>query len=381
MSNASQSPIRFVDLARQQERIRDRIDAAIARTLDHGQYIMGPEIGELEAALAAYCGARHAVAVSSGTDALALVLMARQVKPGDAIFCPAFTFVATAEVVAWLGATVYFVDVLEDTFNMDPRSLETAIRQAREAGHKPVGIIPVDLFGLPADYAAIEKTAEAEGLWLLSDAAQSFGASFHDRRAGTCGDAAATSFFPAKPLGCYGDGGAVFTDDDELAEVVRSLLFHGKGKSQYDNVRIGMTGRMDSIQAGILLEKLAIFPEEIDARQAVAERYAEGLSGVVTTPVVPEGLRSVWAQYTVRVPGERREAIVAHLRENGVPVAIYYPAPLHRQTAYSHYPVSGNGLPVSERLCSEVFSLPMHPYLDGETQEFIISTLVEAAKG
>ena len=379
MSKAPKSPIRFVDLARQQERIRDRIDAAIARTLDHGQYIMGPEIGELESELAGFCGARNAIAVSSGTDALALVLMAKGVKPGDAVFCPAFTFVATAEVVAWLGATVYFVDVLEDSFNIDPRSLETAIGQARAAGHVPAGIIAVDLFGLPADYDALESMAEAEGLWLLSDAAQSFGASYRGRRAGTCGDATATSFFPAKPLGCYGDGGAVFTEDDELAEVVRSLLFHGKGANQYDNVRIGMTGRMDSIQAGILLEKLAIFPDEIEARQTVARRYREGLAGAVETPAVPDDMLSVFAQYTVRATGGQRDRLVAHLKDKGIPIAIYYPVPLHRQPAYRHYPVAGNGLPVSERLCDEVFSLPMHPYLDDETQQFIIETLVEAA--
>jgi len=379
MSKPAHPPIRFVDLAAQQERIRSRIDAAIARTLDHGQYIMGPEVGEVETALAAFCGARNAIAVSSGTDALALILMAKEVKPGDAVFCPAFTFVATAEVVAWVGATVYFVDVLEDTFNMDPQSLKTAIAQARRAGHKPVGIISVDLFGLAADYDALEPIAEAEGLWLLADSAQSFGASYKDRRAGTFGTATATSFFPAKPLGCYGDGGAVFTDDDEMTDVVRSLLFHGKGKSQYDNVRIGMTGRMDSIQAGILLEKLAIFQDEIDARQVVANRYTDGLAGVVETPAVPDGLVSVWAQYTVRATGGRRDAIVARLKEKNIPVAIYYPVALHHQPAYRHYPAAGNGLPVSERLCSEVFSLPMHPYLDEETQDFIISTLAEAA--
>lgn len=381
MPAAPAEPIRFVDLARQQERIRDRIDAAIARTLDHGQYIMGPEIGELERALAEFCGAKHAIAVSSGTDALALVLMAKGVKPGEAIFCPAFTFVATAEVVAWLGATVYFVDVLEDTYNMDPQSLKMAIAQARKAGDRPVGIISVDLFGLPADYDALEPIAREEGLWLLSDAAQAFGARYRGRIAGTFGDATATSFFPAKPLGCYGDGGAVFVEDDEIAEVVRSLLFHGKGTSQYDNVRIGMTGRMDSIQAGILLEKLRIFSEEIEARNLVARRYTELLSGVVETPNVPDGLTSVWAQYTVRVKGADRDAVAARLKEKGVPVAIYYPTPLHRQTAYRHHPVAGNGLPVSERVCSEVFSLPMHPYLDEATQDYIVHALKDAVKG
>ncbi|TPW30654.1 DegT/DnrJ/EryC1/StrS family aminotransferase [Pararhizobium mangrovi] len=380
MSSEPPAPIRFVDLVRQQEILRDRIDAALARTLEHGQYVMGPEVGELEAALAAHTGAKHAVATSSGTDSLALVLMAKTVRPGQAIFCPAFTFVATAEVVAWLGATVFFVDVLEDTFNMDPASLERAVEEARRTGLEPAGIIPVDLFGLPADYAAIEPIAEREGLWVLSDAAQSFGSRHHERHAGTLGDAAATSFFPAKPLGCYGDAGAVFTDDDDLADTVRSLLFHGKGENQYDNVRVGMTGRMDSIQAGILLAKLSIFDEEIAARNAVAARYSEALSGVVATPGVPEGLHPVWAQYTVRAPEGRRETIVNHLRESGVPVAIYYPTPLNRQTAYRDYPVVGNGVPVSERLCQSVFSLPMHPYLDEETQAYIVEKLIEAAK-
>lgn len=379
MLNVSGPDIRFVDLARQQERIRGRLDAAIARTLDHGQYIMGPEVGELEAALADHCGARHAIACSSGTDALLMVLMAEDVGPGKAVFCPAFTFVATAEVAALLGATIYFVDVLDDTFNIDPASLKPAIAAARAAGHAPAGIIAVDLFGLPADHAAIGAIAEEEGLFVLDDAAQAFGARYHNQALGTCGLATATSFFPAKPLGCYGDGGAVFTDDDGLAETIRSLLFHGKGSSQYDNVRIGITGRMDSLQAGILLEKLAIFPEEIEARQTIASRYSAALGKAYVTPKVPKGLTSVWAQYTLRAPNGRRDMVVEHLRSKNIPVAIYYPKPLHHQEAYRHHPSAGDGLPVAERLCSEVFSLPMHPYLEDDAQRFIIDALLEAA--
>lgn len=368
-------PIPFIDLAAQQARIRDRVEAAMRRTLDHGAYIMGPEIGELETGLAAFCGARHAVACSNGTDALALVLMAKGVKPGDAVFCPSFTFAATAEVVAWLGATPYFVDIEADTYNMDPASLATAIGEAREAGLTPAGVISVDLFGLPADYDRIEPVAAENGLWLLCDAAQGFGATYKDRKVGTIGMATTTSFFPAKPLGAYGDGGAVFTDDDEMAALLRSLLFHGKGNDRYDNVRIGMNGRLDSLQAGVLLEKLAIFPEEIEARNRIAARYSDGFSNVLVTPHIPDGSTSVWAQYTLRAPGHDRDALTAALKERGVPTAVYYPKPLHQQTAYKEFPVVRGSLPVSERAAGEVFSLPMHAYLDEETQDFIIGSV------
>lgn len=345
------------------------------RTLDHGAYIMGPELGELEAKLAEFCGARHAIGCSNGTDAITLVLMARNVGPGQAVFCPSFTFAATAEVVAFLGATPYFVDIEPDTYNMDPASLNAAIGEAREAGLQPVGVISVDLFGLPADYDAIEPIVEENGLWLLSDAAQGFGGVYRGRKVGTIGIATTTSFFPAKPLGGYGDGGAVFTDDDDLAALIRSLLFHGKGEDRYDNVLIGMNGRLDSLQAGILQEKLAIFPGEIEDRNRIAARYNQGFENLLVTPHVPEGSISVWAQYTVRAPGKNRDAIVAGLKEKGVPTAIYYPKPLHQQTAYKHFPVAASGLPVSERVAKEVFSLPMHAYLDEETQDFIIDSV------
>lgn len=372
------TPIPFIDLAAQQARIRDRVEAAMRRTLDHGAYILGPEVGELEARLAEFCGARHAIGCSNGTDAITLVLMAKNVGPGQAVFCPSFTFAATAEVVAFLGATPYFVDIEPDTYNMDPASLRAAIAEAKDAGLQPAGVISVDLFGLPADYDAIEPVVNDNGLWLLDDAAQGFGAIYKGRKVGTIGIATTTSFFPAKPLGCYGDGGAVFTDDDELAALIRSLLFHGKGEDRYDNVRIGMNGRLDSLQAGILLEKLAIFPEEIEARNRIAKRYNEGFENLLVTPLIPEDSVSIWAQYTVRAPGKNRDAIVAALKEKGVPTAIYYPKSLHQQTAYKHFPMAAGGLPVSERVGKEVFSLPMHAYLDEETQDYIIDSVRSA---
>lgn len=379
MTSSSPEPVRFVDLAAQQARIRDRVDAAVARVLDHGQYIMGPEVAELEAKLSAHCGAAHSVACSSGTDALAMVLMARNVRPGQAIFCPAFTFVATAEVVAWLGAHIWFVDVDAETFNMDPASLEMAIADAKAAGHEPVGVIPVDLFGIPADYDAVSKIAAREGLWVLGDGAQSYGARYHNRRVGTLAMATATSFFPAKPLGAYGDGGAVFTDDAELAETLRSILFHGKGANQYDNVRIGMTGRIDTVQAAILIEKLAIFDDEIESRNRIAARYSSLLSTHVATPVVPEGLQSVWAQYTIKLPdGADRAGIQARMKDRGVPSAVYYAKPLHRQDAYSHHGIAGGELPVTDMLSGCVLSLPMHPYLDNATQDRVVEALISS---
>ena len=379
MTVSGQEPIRFVDLVAQQARIRDAVDRRIKAVLDHGQYIMGPEIGELEAALAGHCGAKHAIACSSGTDALAMVLMAKELKPHQVMFCPAFTFVATAEVVAWLGAKIWFVDVDPVTFTMDPASLETAIAEARAAGHQPAGIIPVDLFGHPAPYDGIAAIAEREGLWILADAAQSYGARYHNRRAGTLGETTATSFFPAKPLGCYGDGGAIFTDNDELADTLRSILFHGKGESQYDNIRIGMTGRLDTIQAAVLLEKLAIFDDEIEARNRVAASYARLLEGTVTTPKVSDGCLSVWAQYTVKLPeGADRAGIQARMKDEGVPSAVYYIKPLHRQAAYAHHGVSGGALPVTDALSECVMSLPMHPYLDEATIERIAEVLKKA---
>jgi dTDP-4-amino-4,6-dideoxygalactose transaminase len=368
--------IAFIDLAAQRRRIGSRMDEAILRVVNHGGYIMGPEVKQFEADLSAFCGAKHVISCANGTDALALVLMAKSVKPGQAILCPSFTFAATAEVVAWLGAVPIFVDCLPETFNMDPASLEFGINTARQLGLKPVGVIPVDLFGQPADYDAIEAICAREDLWILCDAAQSFGASYRGRKLGTIGAATSTSFFPAKPLGCYGDGGAVFTNDDELAAIMRSLRVHGQGSDKYDNVRIGMNGRLDTMQAAVLIEKLKIFPEEIVARDRVAKRYNEMLGDVATVPLVAEGNTSVWAQYTLRVPN--RDAVAAALKAKGIPTAIYYPKPLHQQTAYSKFPCAGNGVPVSERLAGEVLSLPMHPYLEESVQDRIITAVREA---
>ena len=379
MPPAPLPPIPFVDLEAQRRRLGQRIDEAIARVLAHGQYILGPEVGELERQLAAFSGAKHAITCSSGTDALALVLMSEGVRPGQAVLVPSFTFCATAEVVAWLGATPVFVDVDAVTFNIDPASLEAGIAAARALDLEPVAVIPVDLFGLPAGYDAVHAIAGAHGLFVLADAAQSFGASYGADRTGTLARATATSFFPAKPLGCYGDGGAIFTGDDALAALLRSLRVHGQGAEKYDNVRIGMAGRLDTMQAAILIEKLTIFADEIERRNRVAERYTAALSGVCAVPRVPQGRQSVWAQYTVRVSATKRDAIVAKLKEQGVPAQVYYPKPLHLQTAYRHYPRAAQSLGVSERLAGEVLSLPMHPYLEPETQDHIIDAFLKAA--
>lgn len=371
-------PLPFIDLAAQRRRLGSKIDDAIMRVVNSTAFILGPEVTRLESELAAFCGAKHVVSCGSGTEALALVLMAKGVKPGDAVLCPSFTFAATAEVVAWLGATPVFVDVFENTFNLDIASLEAGLKTARANKLNPVGVISVDLFGQPADYDVIAPFCEREGLWLLDDAAQGWGASYKGKRLGTFGVATATSFFPAKPLGCYGDGGAIFIDDSEMDAVLRSLRVHGQGVDKYDNVRIGMTGRLDTIQAAVLLEKLAIFEDEIAARNVVAKRYNELLADVAVVPVVIEDCVSVWAQYTIRVPANRRDDLATTLRAAGIPTAIYYPKPVHQQTAYRHYPVAGNGLPVSDRIAGEVIALPMHPYLDERSQDRVIDAVRSA---
>ena len=375
-------PIEFIDLGAQRRRIGARMDEAIRRVVDHGRFILGPEVAQLERRLAEFCGARHVLSCANGTDALGLALMAKGAGPGQAVLVPSFTFAATAEVVAWFGATPIFVDVLADTFNIDPASLEAGVETARRLGLTPAGVIPVDLFGLPAEYDAILPLAAAHRMWVLCDAAQSFGAVYRGRSIGAIGDLTTTSFFPAKPLGCYGDGGAVFVDDDATIEILRSLRVHGQGSDKYDNVRIGMNARLDTMQAAVLLEKLAIFADEIAARNRIAARYGAMLGDLVGVPEVPAGLTSVWAQYTIRLPeGCDRDAVAARLKAAGIPTAVYYPKPLHTQTAYRDYPVAGNGLPVSERLSREVLSLPMHPYLDGPMQDRIVTTLRSALRG
>lgn len=376
MPERADDRLAFVDLQAQRARLGDRIERAIAGVLEHGQFIMGPEIARLEAELSEFSGARHAVTCASGTDALLLPLMAWGVRGGDAVFVPAFTFPSTPEVVALLGATPVFVDVDPDTFNLDPDSLGAAIAASREAGLTPAAVIAVDLYGLPADYDAISPLAASEGLRLIGDAAQSFGGSLDGQPVGTLSDVTATSFFPAKPLGCYGDGGAVLTDDDDLADVLRSLRVHGQGSSKYDVVRVGINGRLDTMQAAILLEKLSIFADELEARERVAGRYTEALTGLVDTPTVPDGARSAWAQYTIRV--DRRDDVVKALGEQGVPSAVYYPRPLHAQPAYENYLRAPGGLPVSERLAERVLSLPMHPYLDEAQQDRVIAALKDA---
>lgn len=364
--------IPFIDVAAQRRRLGGAIDGAVARVLGHCQFILGPEVRAFEAELARFCGARHAVTCASGTDALVLALRARGIGPGDAVICPSFTFCATAEVAALVGATPVFVDVDAATFNIDANRIAGAIATAKSAGLTPKAVIPVDLFGLAADHTAVAAAAEKANLFILDDAAQAFGATFNNRRLGTFGHATATSFFPAKPLGCYGDGGAVLTDDAAFAQTIESLRVHGHGSDKYDNVRIGMTSRLDTIQAAILIEKLKIFPDEIEARNRIARRYAEALDGIVIVPKVPPGSTSVWAQYTIRVTGGRRDKLAAALKAEGIPTAIYYPIPLHRQQAYKHYPVGEGGVAVSDRLAAEVVSLPMHAYLDEPTQGRII---------
>ncbi len=374
-------PIPFIDVAAQRRRLGRAIDDAIARVLAHCHFIHGPEVRALETELAAFCGARHAVACSSGTDALLLVLMAWEIGPGDAVICPAFTFCATAEVVALCGATPIMADVEAETFNLDPASLQRADATAKKLGLKPRAVIPVDLFGLPVDHDAIAAIAGVHDLLVLDDAAQSFGATYRGRKLGALAPATATSFFPAKPLGCYGDGGAILTDDDDLAARLRSLRVHGEGTDKYDAARIGTTARLDTIQAAVLLEKLKIFSDEIVARNAIAQRYASGLAGVAILPRVDNESTSVWAQYTIRLAPGSRDALAAALKEKGIPTAIYYAKPLHRQAAYSSFPVVDGGLPVSERLAEEVISLPMHAYIEEPVQDRVVAAVRQALAG
>jgi dTDP-4-amino-4,6-dideoxygalactose transaminase len=368
--------IPFIDIAAQRRRLGSAVDEAVGRVLAHCQFINGPEVTALEAALAAYSGAKHVVACASGTDALVMVLMAKGLGRGDAVLCPSFTFCATGEAVAITGATPVFVDVDEASFNIDAASLKRGIATSKRLGLKPRAVIPVDLFGQSADHDEVFAIAVAEGMFVLDDAAQAFGASYKGRRLGGMGIVTATSFFPAKPLGCYGDGGAIFTDDAAFAEVLRSVRVHGQGSDKYDNVRLGLTGRLDTIQAAVLIEKLKIFDDEIAARNKVAERYAKGLGNVVIVPRVADGHTSVWAQYTIRLPeGTDRDAFAAALKAQGVPTAIYYPKSMHQQTAYKDYPVADGGLPASERLSSDVISLPMHAYLDEASQDRVIQAV------
>ena len=382
--------MQFIDLAAQQERIRERIEANIAAVLDHGKYIMGPEIQSLEEKLARYVGVKHAASCASGTDALLLALLAYDVGPGDAIFTTPFTFIATGEVISLLGATPVFVDIDQQTFNMDPSKLEPAIQAVsdNQAADLPLpqsgvplvprGIIAVDLFGQPADYDRFNAIAGEHDLFVLEDAAQSFGAEHKGKKACSLAQIGSTSFFPAKPLGCYGDGGMCFTDDDNLHEIMMSLRVHGKGTHKYDNIRIGMNGRMDTLQAAVLLAKFDIFPEEIELRRQVARRYGELLNqqAEVQAPTVPEKMTSAWAQYSVLAKDEtHRTQLQARLKEAGVPTAIYYPKPLHLQAAFKSLGYQEGAFPISEDFSGRIFSLPMHPYLSNSDQDMIVENL------
>jgi dTDP-4-amino-4,6-dideoxygalactose transaminase len=362
--------MQFIDLAVQQKRIRPQIEAGFKKILDHGQYILGPEIRAIEEKLAAFVGVPYAVSVASGTDALLIPLMVEKIGPGDAVFTTTFTFIATAEVIRLLGATPVFVDIDPEIFNIDPDKLEEAIqRVSAEKKLTPKGIIPVDLFGQPADYQAIQTIADKHGLFVLEDAAQSFGASQKGKKAGALAKVAATSFFPAKPLGCYGDGGMIFTADKGIYEQFLSIRVHGQGIDKYTNVRVGINSRMDSLQAAVLLAKMEIFAEEIQLRQEVATRYNQMLAGTVNVPKVLNENISAWAQYSLQHP--RRGDVIKKLRENGIPTAIYYPIPLHLQEAFADLGYRKNDFPIAEKMAKEIFSLPMHPYLEKQEQEKI----------
>jgi UDP-2-acetamido-2-deoxy-ribo-hexuluronate aminotransferase len=377
----------FIDLAAQRDQIRPQIDAAIARVLSTCGFIMGPEVTNFENALAAFCGAKHALACANGTDALLLPLRAWNIGPGDAVFVPSFTFVASAEVAPLVGASPVFVDVLPDTYNMDPASLEATIESVKKAGKlKPRAIIAVDLFGQPADYPAISAIAKKHGLKLIADQAQGFGCTLNGRQPLEWADVATASFFPAKPLGCYGDGGAVLTNDASLAGLVDSIRIHGKASAEdmaakkydndprYLNMRIGVNSRLDALQAAILSEKLKIYPDELKKRDAIAKRYNEGLAPHVRrAPTVIEGGFSNWAQYTIE--SDNRDGLISHLKSKGVPTAIYYPIPIHMQDVYAIYPTAPGGLPVTEDIRTRVMSLPMHPYLSQADQEQVIDAV------
>ena len=372
------APLPFIDLQAQYRRLKPAIDARVMRVLEHGKFILGPEVAELEAALSAFCGVRETVTVASGTEALRIPMMGEGIGPGDAVFLPAFTYTATAEVPCALGAEPVFVDVDPRSYNLDPAALERAIAGVRAEGRlRPRAVVAVDLFGLPADYEAIGETCRREGLFLLADAAQSFGASRGNRRAGALAPVTATSFFPAKPLGAYGDGGAIFTDDPAKAEIYRSIRFHGSNNAdRYEIERIGTNGRLDTIQAAILMVKLEAYPAELAHRGAVAARYDEKLPATVRRPAREAGSASAWPLYVVETP--RRDAVKAALAAQGIPTAIYYPKPMHFQPAYARFGKGPGSLPVSEALCARVLALPMHSDLDLATVDRICAAVAEA---
>ena len=369
--------MQFIDLKAQYQHLKYRIDNRIQRVLDHGKYIMGPEVYEFEEQLSEYIGVKNSIGVANGTDALQLALMALGVGKGDAVFLPTFTFFASAEVVPLVGATPVFIDIDKNTYNICANSLQTAIeRVLKEGVNIPKAILAVDLFGLPANYMALQKIADKYNLKIIEDAAQGFGGQINGRKACNFGDIATTSFFPAKPLGCYGDGGAVFTNDDDLADMVRSLRVHGKGTDKYDNVRIGLNSRLDTLQAAILIEKLLEFPRELELRQSIATNYSERLNEKYFVPLVPEGFVSSWAQYTVRVKNGDRDVPMTKLNEAGIPTAIYYEKNMHQQTAFKRIGNSFDRLSISEKVAKSVFSLPMHPYVSKSELDDIITRMM-----
>jgi dTDP-4-amino-4,6-dideoxygalactose transaminase len=366
--------MQFIDLAAQQKLIRKSLENRIFQVLDHGKYIMGPEVHEIEVKLANFVNMKHAISVSNGTDALLMSLMAYDIGEGDLVFTTPFTFIATASVVRLVKATPVFADILPDTYNIDPEKLEIAIQKAIQSGKgKPKAIIAVDLFGQLADYEKIQKIANNYGLIVIEDAAQSFGASFENKKACSYGNIATTSFFPAKPLGCYGDGGMIFTNSDEIKSKLHSIRVHGQGTDKYNNVRIGINGRMDTFQAAIVLAKMEIFAEEIEKRQEVAACYGELLKDDFVIPKLKKGHISAWAQYSIL--SNDREKMFHKLEKNGIPYAVYYPKPLHLQDAFRDLGFKKGAFPISEEVSQKIFSLPFHPYLEKESQEKIAAVL------
>ena len=376
--------IPFIDLKTQQKHIRSKIDNRIKRVLDHGQYILGPEVKELENELSRFSNSKHVLCCSSGTDALLLALLGLKLQPGDGVIVPSFTFASSAEVMPLLGAVPIFIDVEETTFNLDPTKLKDTLDTANEMGVKVKGIMSVGLFGQPADMKPIKDFAIKNDLWVLDDAAQSFGGEYDNQKVGNLCEVTATSFFPAKPLGCYGDGGAIFTNDEEIYEIANSSHVHGMGKSRYEYDRIGMNARMSTIQAAILLEKLEIFPSEIKKRQEVVDSYNKHLSKLdlgLKLPYLKDKFKSSWAQYTVVLPDDiNRELLQEKLKLKNVPTAIYYPIPLNDHKPYNHFPVSKAGLETTYKLSKTVLSLPMHPYLQEKDIIYITQSISEAVK-
>jgi len=366
----------FIDLKAQQRNIRDKIEKRIQSILDHGKYIMGPEVYELEEKLADYTGSKYCISCSSGTDALLIPLMAKGIGPGDAVITTPFSYIATAEVISLLGAEPVFVDIYPDTFNINPSEIENAIDYAKRKGLNPRAIIPVDLFGLPARYRLIQKVAKEYDLFILEDAAQGFGGSIRQKNAGSFGNVAATSFFPAKPLGCYGDGGAIFTDDEDLALIMKSIRIHGSGSDKYENIRIGLNGRLDTFQAAILLEKLNIFDQELILRNDVATNYTKNIEPGLQTPFIPKEYSSSWAQYSLIAKSDlKRSKIMSILKKSNIPSMIYYRIPLHLQVVFEYLGYAKGDFPISEKISSKIFSIPMHPYLTKNQQDKVIEVL------